>query len=298
MKKQRAAKDDMAGTRSSAARTPRRRAALLLALVSMCCRAPLDPIPQPKASLASTRFRVVDILVYNGKPDLDSLGMTRGWGTGNLWRPGTDRTSVDETGVREAIRPFKNFSGLFYIDIEEWPVCGASDSTVDQNIVKLSRVADIVRAEAPLLKFGFYSLLPAPGYWPVVGKDSVEFRAWQACNRRLSELARKVDVIFPSLYTYYDDEKGWDVYATAVLEAARDYGKPVYPFLWPEYHESNVALGGKNLPGRVWRHQLQVAQQNASGVVLWNGLKRQWDQDAEWWVETREFLGHLRRGRQ
>ena len=73
-------------------------------------------------------------------------------------------------------------------------------------------------------------MLPIRNYWAPVRGDSAAISDWQAENRRLQRLADAVDIIFPSLYTFYDDPAGWVTYAVANIKEARSYGKPVYAF--------------------------------------------------------------------
>ncbi|MFC1608411.1 hypothetical protein ACFL47_10630, partial [Candidatus Latescibacterota bacterium] len=60
------------------------------------------------------------------------------------------------------------------------------------------------------------------------------------------------------------------------------YGKPVYPFIWPEYHPSNSQRTGTDVTGPYWRRQL-----------VWGGWQRDWEDDAPWWIATKEFLAEL-----
>jgi hypothetical protein len=72
--------------------------------------------------------------------------------------------------------------------------------------------------------------------------------------------------------------------------------KPVYVFLWPEYHDSNAALRGTQIDAKYWRTQLETARKFADGIVIWGGydlLKnrpRKWNEEDAWWKETRNFL--------
>jgi hypothetical protein len=110
-------------------------------------------------------------------------------------------------------------------------------------------------------------------------------------NDQLRSLAGAVDVFFPSLYTFYPDQAGWKKYAIAQIEEARRYGggKPIYVFLWPQYHESNRILGGSYLPADYWLLELETAREYADGIVLWSGSSK-WDEDAPWWKVTKEFV--------
>ena len=40
-----------------------------------------------------------------------------------------------------------------------------------------------------------------------------------------------------------------------------------------------------------WRRQLEVCREHADGLVLWGGFKQLWDEEADWWVATKSFLG-------
>jgi len=102
------------------------------------------------------------------------------------------------------------------------------------------------------------------------------------------------DVVFPSLYTFYDNQAAWDIYAKGMIEEARRYNKPVYVFLWPEFHVSNILLRGTNIPAKFWRHQLEFCSALADGIVIWGGWKEKWNETADWWVETKLFMKTLK----
>ena len=270
------------------------RTVLILSWLALAgCSSSLPPRPLLVDLQKRDRFHVVDILIYKDKPDVTHLGMLPGNGTAAFWRLGDARDEIDEPAFRSEIEKWKDFPGLFYLELEQWPVCNAPDSTTERSMQKMSRAVAIVREVAPRMTFGIYGTPPAFGYWPIVGRDSTELRKWRECNVRLRQLASKVDVIMPSLYTFYDDEAGWEAFAKGQLMAAKAYGKPVYPFLWPEYHESSPTLAGKLVPGPAWRRELEFVRRNADGVVLWNGWRRPWDERADWWLETVKFIRSL-----
>lgn len=261
----------------------------LLAAVLMSEAAPALSA-QPPAS----RFRVYDMLIYKHKPDLTDLGMLPMLELGgNLWSAGAPLDQIDEPAFTRTIRSIYNYSGLVYLDIESWPICNEPPAVRRANIAKFLRAIQLVREEGPGLRVGLYSVVPAAEYAAFVRNDSARLTAWNACNVLLEPIAAKVDFIMPSVYAYYDDADAWEVYATALIRGARRYGKPVYPFLWPEYHESNERLRHTSLPGPYWKRQLQVVRREADGVVLWNAWRREWDPTAPWWLETEAFLRGL-----
>jgi hypothetical protein len=244
--------------------------------------------------VASRTFLVFESLAYIGKPDLTPLGVLPARGTGELWRQLQPRNKVDKFGVRQAIACCKDFKGVFYLDVEHWPVFNVPDQVIDENISKFIEMADVVRQAAPNLKFGYYAVMPVNAYWPIAGGRVDELNAWRRSNQRTQEIARHVDVIFPSLYTFYMDSAGWELVARETLKEAKAYGKPVYAFLWPEFHDSNKQLRGQNLPREFWRKQLEFCRLNADGIVIWGGWQRRWDENAGWWQETKLFLQSLR----
>ena len=238
-------------------------------------------------------FQVFDGLLYKGKPDLGALGMTpiRGINPPAALSEASD--GVDDGQIRATLRPLQGYTGAVYLDYEIWPTFHASPSEVAGNIAKLNRVLQIAHETIPAAKFGYYDVVPCWDYWGLVKNDLAIIKQWQDCNVAINELAQHVDIVMPSLYTFYNDQQGWDVYAGALLQAARRYNKPVYAFLWPEFHVSNKFLKGKNLPANFWRHELDFCRARADGVVIWGGWQEPWDENAEWWSETKGFLAGL-----
>jgi hypothetical protein len=220
-------------------------------------------------------------------------------GTGNLFSPGASHDRVDETMIRSEIaNNWRGYPGLFFIDIEYWGTYDLPDPQIEENISKLERVADIVRETAPTLQFGFYAVMPENAYWPLVAGTPDQLQRWRESARRTEVIARKVDVIMPSLYTFYDspsDRAGWEKWAHIELTEARRYGKPVYPFLMPIFHDSNEKLRDHTVPGDYWRMELETVRRYADGVVLYGGYQLPWDEKAEWWQQTKQFLATLQK---
>jgi hypothetical protein len=238
---------------------------------------------------ASRSVLVFDGLLYEGKPRSESLGLLPIKGSGDLWRPNVSHDQVDKIQVRKLLEPLRDSDGTFYLDIENWPLMGVPASVRAENIAKLTLLVETARSAAPNLRIGFYGILPGITYWPLQRHDDA-YRDWLRVNRSLQGLAGHVDVAFPSLYTFYDDLEGWKQYARTTIAEARRFGKPVYVFLWPEFHDSNPLLGGQHIPAAFWREELEFCADLADGIVLWGGWKQRWDEKSAWWHETEEFL--------
>lgn len=247
-------------------------------------------------------FLVFDGTLYSNKPDLSAYGIlpitiAAAGKFGPDWHKQADHRLPDLQTVQTVAREAQQKGHGVVLDIEHWPLTGAPDSVRD-SVTKYMTVLQWFRAAAPGLSVGYYGAPPLHDYWRAI-KDtsSQEHRSWMGENDQLRSLAGAVDVLFPSLYTYYPDKAGWEKYAIAQIEEARRYGggKPVYVFLWPQYHESNLTLGGRYLPADYWLVELETAKQYADGIVIWGGWGSdnrpvKWDENAAWWKITKEFM--------
>ena len=237
-------------------------------------------------------FQVYESLLYGSKSDFQQVGLKHVEiiYSNQMWQQGADMTDPDEVLVRSAAKNIVATATPVVIDIEHWPLTGDEDE-VSANIAKYISVVDWMNEERPELVFGYYGTLPVRNYWAPVGNNDMD--EWQGQNERLMKLAEHVEVVFPSIYTFYKDQSGWETYAKANIQEARRYGKPIYPFIWPEYHPSNAQLTGTDVSGEYWRRQLDLCRQYADGFVIWGGWKRTWDDNAPWWIATKEFLVEL-----
>lgn len=250
----------------------------------------------------SKPFIVFDGTLYSDKPDFSAYGIqpiTIGYSAkfGAEWFKQADRLpSID--AVQAIARDAHQGGQMIVLDIEHWPLKGSPD-LVRNSLGKYLAVLEWVRNAAPGLSVGYYGAPPIRDYWRAIKDPSnQEHKTWMAENDQIRSLASAVDVYVPSLYTFYADQEGWRKYALAQIKEARRYGseKPVYVFLWPQYHDSNRILGGHYLPDDYWQLELETAKQYADGIVIWGGwdLKSnrptKWDENASWWKVTKEFM--------
>ncbi|WHZ30308.1 MAG: hypothetical protein OJF51_005111 [Nitrospira sp.] len=248
---------------------------------------------------ASSQFVVFDATWHKDKPDLSRYGLRPitliG---GQLW----------DNGARKDYLPNKNRipaladqallnGGIVVLDIEHWTMKG-DHAMVSESLSKCSIVLDWFHETYPVLQVGYYGFPPLRDYWRAIkGPGSKEYLEWQVENDALRGLAGEVDILFPSLYTFYPSREKWVTYATAQISEARRYGggKPVYVFLWPAYHESNRALSGRSIEPEFWKLQLATARAKADGIVIWGGGGKPWNEDAPWWIVTKKFMKNIDR---
>lgn len=246
-----------------------------------------------------TQFGLYQALIYRGMPGLEKFGISRVKiiDRGAL----TDDTAdpkVDPQRVEALVASVPHDQTPLVLDFEQFHTSGSAD-TVNRSIQRLNDIGAAFRRALPGRRIGHYGAIPIRDYWRAITNDrnNAKFRAWQEENDRLALLEKQVDVLFPSLYTFYDDKEGWRRYAIAqICEARRISNKPVIAFLWPEYHDSNQRVRDRFLPGDYWQLQLETVYRYADGVVIWGGYDlqnrqpRDWDENAEWWKRTKAFL--------
>jgi len=214
------------------------------------------------------------------------------------WAKASDRSGLPrESSVKRAVTLLTSGHKLACINLEVWPL--ASDSSpqdLNETLIKLRTVARWAHQASPDLMIGYYGILPVNSYWGAVRPESPEGKWRELANKSLATLAEDIDIVYPSLYTFYDDPEQWQQYALAQIAQARKLGKPVYVFLWPQYHGSNKTLGLTEIPRDYWRKQLDVAYEHADGIVIWGGWdwkknKPAWFKpEADWWRETLAFM--------
>jgi hypothetical protein len=207
----------------------------------------------------------------------------------SLWPKKARRSEPDISFIRSETIPKmrRTATDLVVIDVEHWDLTRTSPYLIERNIERYVALLDTFRTHMPGIRLGLYSMVPIRNYWtPVRGKPA-DLAAWRSENERLKPIADATDVIFPSLYTFYDDRDGWLAYANANMAEARQYGRPIYPFLWPQYHRSV-----KPIDRDFWRLQLETVFKNADGMVIWTPARgsRRWNPEAPWWQETVDFL--------
>lgn len=243
-------------------------------------------------------FRIFDATAYIGRPDLSRYGIEpihiidRG-----VWPDGAGRFGPpDPARVRRYVESLPRDNGPIVLDFEQYDLTG-SDAAARTALIDLQRLARAFRAAAPDRQIGFYGNLPISSFAPgPQGRAAPAYQAWQRQNNRLRSLQGTVTMLFPSLYTVSPDQAAWTAYATAqICEARRLSSKPVYVFIWPEYHDSS-RLSGQYLDAAFWRLQLETAFRLADGVVIWGGYDlaadhpRRWNPQAPWYAPTLAFI--------
>jgi hypothetical protein len=218
---------------------------------------------------------------------------------GMLLRQGPD--IIDTEFLTRYAKKLTNSKVPYIIDIECWNVRpNVSDVEADANIDKLILVIKTLKEARPDLMFGYYGELPTRDYVSPKPAVGIKYQKWHNSNVRLKRLAKYVDVICPDLYTHFDDVESWKQYATAAIQEARMYGKPIYPFIWMEFHDAHEDLKGKYIDSAFWEQQLLHLNKIADGIIIWGGrdvtvkphTSKEWNENDPWWITTKDFILH------
>ena len=261
---------------------------------------PVQPPVEPPPVVTNNRtWRMFRGFRYQGMPDLAACGLDsikilyQGelFGKGSLARP-----NIAQLKGKVVPALLKADPEYVVIDIEHWDEV----TEIDKLITVVRTLKQAVRAAGNTrMKFGYYMLVPIRNWnAPVLNKPG-RMAVWQAENDKMARLAAEVDVLFPSLYTQFNEPANWVKYAEANIAEARQYGKPVFLFLWPQFHNYNKSIGTRYLPISYWQLQLETARRLADGVVIWGSIRPNakaasigwdgWNKAAPWWQLTKDF---------
>lgn len=254
-----------------------------------------SPAVAAEVKVDKPNFTIRDGTRFRGNPNLSKYGLNNVVVAyeGELWSNRANKNEPDLKHIKSNYIPKlrRQNPDVLVIDIERWPL-DAKTTVAERTatINKLKKVINLVRSEMPRLKIGMYMLMPERNYLAPTGdpkKSASRTTKWRERNLQLMPLADAVDIIFPSLYTFEENVDKWNKYAIANLEAAKVYGKPVWPFLWMKYRD-----GKTDIPAAFWRNQLEVVYQHADGAVLWSmaSSRIKFDATAPWFRETSSFL--------
>jgi hypothetical protein len=267
----------------------------------------------PKANAGG--FDLYDSLLFIGKPDLSPYGLkpSRTVYEHELWPPKRSATP-DEAAVRSKARAVLaegvTAAVPVILDVEQYSVDVRLDishinpdtSTVDSNILKLEQIIDWFKNEAPTLQVGFFDVAAPVGGLPVTGQhpaNDAELAIWKRANSHLIPFVIHVDALYPSLYTFHTDPAKWVADARRYISEAKRIGagKPVRPFIWPQYHDvMRGPLAGTYIDYDYWMLQLTtIRNAGASGIIFWGGYQTQWDDTQDWWHATLDFIATMAR---
>ncbi|MBO0852397.1 MAG: hypothetical protein J2P18_01355 [Nocardia sp.] len=220
--------------------------ALALLLLNAACAAP-SAHRGPRSSFNlfdNTHYTDVDLglpksnILYEQSPIANSVKQGK---------------APDEQTFKQQVREHNTAPGPFVMDFENLYLKGAD---AEKHCELLIAMADWAHQAAPGKAIGYYGVL-----------DNVDSQHMYLEKK----LAPHEDAYFPTMYTFNDDRAGWTSRLTRDVELAKqvDASKPMYPYVWPQYHEGTPnAL--RFIDADYWTFQLNTLRKYASRAVIWS----------------------------
>lgn len=242
-------------------------------------------------------FIIYNAIHYKGTPDLSSQGLHKLNLVYEAHLLNSDKSPSTDS-IRQVATKFKNEPNVpVTLDIEAWKF---SPDELQTTTDRYMQVLDEFKKTNSATPVGFYSVVPQS----VIHKwrkmrttENYDYSNWLNLNNRLKPIADKVDVFFPACYTYTDDTLAWKESVIATISEIKKYNKtkPVYAYVWPQYH-GGFPKAIQFVDPAVWRFELETLYPLVDGIVIWTSNRDvdkniiTWDENMPWWRVTKDFI--------
>lgn len=222
-------------------------------------------------------------------------------------QPDAWRLIPDERRVRMAAVEAQQRRGALCLDIEAFPLDSrnATNEEIDRSIQTIAKMVGWAREQSPGIRVFLYSMMPHTDTitaiehhiaattqpsgdthaWWMAKKPEIDskYAAWQRANARMRSsdgvsvgLSTLFDAVCPALYLA-KREPAWSEaeivgLVRAHVDEARQYGKSVYPFVWPHFYRSAEPVDLQN-----WVTLMREISLHADGMILWDEPDSKWD---------------------
>ena len=249
---------------------------------------------------------------YKNPPDVVSLGffqsvLLTNWALfRNVPGSGYDTDHIDMDAVKKAASSatwWEKLQGqMIVVDEENLPWYTDDRPQRDHVHDQLIEAVQIIRSYHPGVAIGYYMRMPDRNYWDAIGPKTTDgFIAWEKRNAMVLTnldddtlavtrlgIAKHVDRVFPSLYSYYDmpaNMAAWKLYADRNIEQALIYNKPIIPYLCPNQQKA----GYPQYAAGIFKEQVEHVLNNPAvdGVTIFPIItpNESFDESWDWWKE-------------
>ena len=196
--------------------------------------------------------------------------------------------------VDKAIKKIRSKKQVTVIDLEHWPLKNSTDEVINLSVSNYYNVMSDLKDALPDIVIGYYGVIPIKDFSRAkMSEKNHRYQEWVKESSRLKDVGYIVDAAFPSLYTIDNNRNSWKTRGISQIKEARKIikDKPVYPFIWPNYHEQGGRYPtGTEVEPDYWKLQLNILRTHADGMVLWGGNRQKFNQDMKWWKITVDFI--------
>lgn len=233
---------------------------------------------------------VTPAIVEGGGRYLNRIGREDSWWVGGYNGP---KEVFDPVKLELAFKRIEPGT-LYVINIEHWPLDVRRDDprAVRQSVDRIRELSAAIRRINPHIRLGFYAFTPLRDYWSPVhlehelsrpvpasvplDRARTAYTRWIDASRAVADLLDGLDYVMPSVYRFYQDQSPAYVRDNVKLAVELGGDRPVVPFFWPQFHNSNREVGNLTMSLKQWREDLKLAfDAGADGVILW-GMERTW----------------------
>jgi hypothetical protein len=198
----------------------------------------------------------------------------------------------------------------YSIGDDSWGVNYATDghATVEATIDKFTSLIDYIRDR--LDYYGRSDMRVAIYGYPVfpVSADQQNDAQAVADNKLVNDfwagwyngtyrpqydVISKLDFLAPSVYSMYEDQDEWAIGTNQLMTQARQYGKPVYPFMSVNYLEwSNPSANHQinpNYDAGVFDAEIDTIRRLGDGVLFWGFPNAPFDSSSHWYDRSQNM---------
>lgn len=246
-------------------------------------------------SEAQKKFIIYNAIHYRNTPDLTNQSLHKLNLIYEAHLLDGNKQPHDDSIRKAALKA--NNGAPVTLDIEAWSF---ESGDIDETIKKYEQTIRTFKQANPNAPLGFYSVVPQS----VIHKwqkmrytENSDYSKWLHTDLKLKPIADKVDIFFPACYTYTDDTVSWKESVIATINEIKKYSadKPIYAYIWPQYH-NGFAKGFQFVDPKVWRFELETLYKLTDGIVIWTSDKDvnkntiYWDESMPWWTVTKDFI--------
>jgi len=255
----------------------------------------LVALPMSNKGQAQKKFTIFNAIHYRNTPDLSSQSLHQ---LNLIYEAhlldGNKQPSEDS--IRKAALKANNGAPVT-LDIEAWSF---ESGDIDETIRKYEQTIHTFKQANPNARIGFYAVVPQI----VIHKwrkmrytENADYSKWLNTDLKLKPIADKVDLFFPACYTYTDDTVSWKESVIATIKEIKKYSadKPIYAYVWPQYH-GGFPKAIQFVDPKVWKFELETLYNLTDGIVIWTSDKDvhkntiYWDESMPWWQVTKTFI--------